>query len=536
MRLTATLLVLVTLLPSRPSWGQEAPTSGPSLHLAALRADLGATRRLIEAGADLNAKDAWGSTPLIVAATFGSTAVARALIEAGADVHATNSDGATALHAAAFLCRTAIVRLLLDHGANKYLRDNFGNTPRESVVAPFDDVKGIYESFAQGLGPLGFELDYEQVRVRRPEIAAMLRPRAGELAVVEYAPSPGNAWEVSTPEAQGLDPMLVAELYLDATGLSTLYGLLVIKNGHLIAEKYFNEGSMTQKALLQSASKSYTSALVGIALDRGCLSSVDQKMMQFFPELADRIVDPRKREISIRHLLQMRSGYPWEETDRAYWDAFLYGDLVRLIVDFPLISDPGTAFHYSNLSSHLLGVIVARACDTDLRSFAQEHLFSALGAEIGEWIRDRDGYYVGAAEMRFTARDAAKFGRLYLDGGEYGGKHVVPADWVRESLQRYSTDVTSGGIESGAVGRYLRHIGYGYQWWSATAGEHDLNLAWGHGGQLIVLVDDLDLIVVATAYPFYKQHDDESWRHERANLNVVGKFIASLPKGDEPTP
>lgn len=536
MKSVAAALALVTLLPSRPSWGQEMPPPGPSLQMAALRGDVGATRQLIEAGADVNAKDAWGSTPLIVAATFGKTEVARALIDAGADLHLRNNDGATALHAAAFLCRTAIVRLLLDHGANKYLRDNFGNTPRESVVAPFDDVRGIYEGFVQGLGPLGFELDYEQVRLSRPEIAEMLRPRANELATVEYAPSPGNAWEVSTPEAQGLDPMLVAELYLDATGLSTLYGLLVIKNGHLIAEKYFNEGSMTQKALLQSASKSYTSALVGIALDRGCLSSVDQTMLQFFPELADRIADPRKREITIRHLLQMRAGYPWEETDRAFWDAFLYGDLVRLIVDFPLVSDPGTTFHYSNLSSHLLGVIVARACDTDLKSFAQEHVFSALDAEIGEWIRDRDGYYVGAAEMRFTARDAAKLGQLYLDGGEYDGKHVVPADWVRESLQRYSEDVTSGGIESGDVGRYLRHIGYGYQWWSATAGEHDVNLAWGHGGQLIVLLDELDLIVVTTAYPFYKQHDDESWRHERAILNVVGKFIASLPKGDETSP
>ncbi|MGD2217204.1 MAG: ankyrin repeat domain-containing protein, partial [Gemmatimonadales bacterium] len=132
---------------------------------------------------------------------------------------------ATALHTAAFLCRTEIVEALLDKGANKYLRDNFGNTAAEAVADPFDDVKDIYDSFKKALGPLGLELDYEQIRANRPQIAEILRPRTEELEAVEYAPLPGDDWNVSTPTEQGLDPMLVAELYLDATGLSTLYGL-----------------------------------------------------------------------------------------------------------------------------------------------------------------------------------------------------------------------------------------------------------------------------------------------------------------------
>ena len=87
-------------------------------------------------------------------------------------------------------------------------------------------------------------------------------------------------------------------------------GCWLIKNGHLIAEGYFNEGSVDRKNQLQSATKSYTSALVGIALDQGCLSSVDQKMMDFFPEFTGQITDPRKEQITIRDMLQMRSGYP----------------------------------------------------------------------------------------------------------------------------------------------------------------------------------------------------------------------------------
>jgi CubicO group peptidase (beta-lactamase class C family) len=102
--------------------------------------------------------------------------------------------------------------------------------------------------------------------------------------------------------------MLVARLFYNAGKLETIYSLLVIKNGYLIAEDYFNEGSIDQVSARQSTTKSVTSALVGIALEQGCLTSVDQKMMDFFPELADQITDPRKNDITIQHLLQMRAG------------------------------------------------------------------------------------------------------------------------------------------------------------------------------------------------------------------------------------
>ena len=526
--LVVTLLIVVAYGQQEHSStenGQPSKPPGVSPHMAALQGDIDAIRQHIQAGSDLNEKDMFGSTPLIVAVTFGKTEVARALIEAGADMNIRNNDGSTPLHIAAFFCRTEIVKALLDKGANKYLRNNFGSTALDIVATPFDDDKGIYDSLGQALGPLGLELDYEQIKMTRPRIAEMLRPRTEDLEAVEYTPLPEDDWEVSTPAEQGLDPMLVAELYLDAAELETLYGLLVIKDGHLIAEGYFNEGAVWRKYNVQSVTKSYTSALVGIALDQGCLSSVDQKMMDFFPEFVGRIHEPRKEQITIRDMLQMRSGYPWEETDPVLWEALLSGDYLPLIADFPLISDPGTEFNYSNLTSHWLGVIVTRACDTDLKSYGQEHLFSPIGAEVGDWLKYGDGYYAGMAEIRFTARDMAKFGLLYLNHGEYEGNQVVSADWVRESLQTYSEDawVTK------KVGRYLRNIGYGYQWWSARVGDHHFNFAWGHGGQLIVLLDELDIIIVTTADPFYQQHDDQSWKHERANINLVGKFIKSLP-------
>jgi CubicO group peptidase (beta-lactamase class C family) len=355
-------------------------------------------------------------------------------------------------------------------------------------------------------------------------------PSTEDLLAVEYTPLPGDDWKVSTPSEQGLDPMLVAEVYYNADKLETMYSLLVIKNGYLIAEDYFNEGSVDQKDRLQSATKSYTSALVGIALKQGYLLSVDQKMLDFFPEVADQITDPRKEQITIRDLLQMRAGYPWEETDQALWDGLLSGYYVPLIEEFPLITDPGTEFHYSNLTSNWLGIIVDRATGTNLKAYAEENLFSPIGVEAGDWGTDAEGHNNGCGDLHFTARDAAKFGLLYLNDGEYEGNQVIPADWVKESLQRHSEDINLTGGFPANWGLSIGDIGYGYQWWSARVGDHHFDYAAGHGGQLIVLLDELDMIIVVTAYPFYLQHDDESWKHELANINLVGEFINSLPR------
>ncbi len=510
--------------------GQPAAPPVLSLHLAVLQGDIDAVRQHIEAGSDLNERDLFGSTPLVIAVTFGKTEAAGALLEAGADPEIKSNDGSAPLQIASFLGHTEIVRSLLDNGADVYSRNIAGSTAHDIAAASLDSDRAIYDQLAAALVPLGFKPDYERVEAARPAIAEMLRPRIEDLEAVVYAPLPGDDWKVSTPAEQGLDPMLVTELFLDASRLETLYGLLVIKNGHLVAEGYFNGGAVDQKGLLQSASKSFVSALVGIALDRGCLTSVDQKMMDFFPEFADQVTDPRKEQITIRDLLQMRAGYPWEESNDALWEALLSGDYLRRTVDFELINDPGAEFNYSNLSSHFLGVIVARACKTDLKSFGQEHLFSAIGAEIGDWRQDRDGYRIGGGEIHTTARDAAKFGLLYLNGGEWEGNQVVSADWVAESLQSYSPDAWIADARLRRLGRYFVDLGYGYQWWSATVGDSRVDYAAGHGGQYIVLVHDHDMVVVVTGDPFYIVHTSESWKHEQANMNLVGKFITSLPR------
>lgn len=119
----------------------------------------------------------------------------------------------------------------------------------------------------------------------------------------------------------------------------------------------------------------------------------------------------------------------------------------------------------------------------------------------------------------------AKFGLLYLNEGEYEGNQIIPADWVRDSLQTY----TVNEFEVTKIGRF-HDIGYGYYWWSANAGDHRVNFAWGHGGNLIVLVKDMDMVIVVTADPFYgKDAHFDAWKYEKANIELVADFINSLP-------
>jgi len=153
--------------------GKKPPRA--SLHAAALQGNLDAIRRHMDAGSNLNKKDAYGSTPLIVAATFGKTEVAGALIDAGADLTTTNNEGATPLHIAAFLCRAEIVKALLDKGADKNALNRAGRTALDSVSSPFDEVKGIYDGLTAALEPLGLKLDIERIKMTRPRIAEMLR-------------------------------------------------------------------------------------------------------------------------------------------------------------------------------------------------------------------------------------------------------------------------------------------------------------------------------------------------------------------------
>ncbi|MEL7339530.1 MAG: ankyrin repeat domain-containing protein [Bacteroidota bacterium] len=162
--------------PSPDTRANKNPNSPQrTIHEAAFLGDQKLMQAHIAAGTDLNQKDDFGSTPLIIATTFGKTAVAKQLIGAGADINATGADGGTALHGAAFYCRTEILAALLANGADLNIRNQYQATALESVAASFADVKMAYDQISEDLGPLGFKLDYDYLKATRPQVAEMIR-------------------------------------------------------------------------------------------------------------------------------------------------------------------------------------------------------------------------------------------------------------------------------------------------------------------------------------------------------------------------
>jgi len=153
----------------------EVKAPAEDITTATFLGKLKSVQQHINAGTDLNKKDDYGSTPLMIAATFGKIDVAKALINGGAKLNISNADGATALHIAAFYCRTEIVEALMKAGADKNLKNNLGATAQETVLAPFEMVKPIYEQLNKDLGPFGLKLDYEHLEKTRPTVANLLK-------------------------------------------------------------------------------------------------------------------------------------------------------------------------------------------------------------------------------------------------------------------------------------------------------------------------------------------------------------------------
>lgn len=148
-----------------------------TIHEATFMGNVEAVKAHVKAKTDLNQKDAYGSAPLSIAATFGKTEVAKLLIDSGADMNVKSADGSTPLHTSSFLCRVEIVKALLEKGADLTIRNNFGSTALESVSGPFQEVKMVYEQLSKNLGPFGLKLDFDYIEKTRPQVADMLKAK-----------------------------------------------------------------------------------------------------------------------------------------------------------------------------------------------------------------------------------------------------------------------------------------------------------------------------------------------------------------------
>ena len=271
----------------------------------------------------------------------------------------------------------------------------------------------------------------------------------------------------------------------DAGALPRLRSLLVSHQGVLVLERYYHGARATQLANIKSASKSVIAALVGIAIAKGHIRSVDQPIADYFPEL---LKDPerQKREITIADLLTMRSGL--ESTSGREYGAWVRSrNWVRYVLAQPLIDEPGTRVEYSTGTSHLLSAILTRATKMSTWQFAQRELARPLGFTLARWPQDPQGIYFGGNDMLMTPRQMLRFGELYANEGRAGDRQVVPREWVEKA--------------DDAVGRsrWGSDREYGHGFWIREIAGHRSYYAWGYGGQFIFVIPGLDLVVVTTS-------------------------------------
>jgi CubicO group peptidase (beta-lactamase class C family) len=296
------------------------------------------------------------------------------------------------------------------------------------------------------------------------------------------------AW--NTERIQALEAQLRASPHVRA--------LLMERRGASFA--YYQQGiTGSSRMNVASVTKSVVSLLVGIAIERGVIVSVEEPLAAFFPEHAHGPGAAALHRVTLRHLLTMSSGFARGTTYDDYIDFSrrLYAPgILAYALARPLAYEPGSRFQYDSFDTHLVALALARRLKVPLMEFAQEALFRPLGIDGAEWPVGQDGVPNGGAELRLTALEMLRIGQMMRAGGNWQGRQVVPAAFVREA--------TSRKIASHIPPRGRPELwGYGYQWWLSSVLDDELPAynASGFGGQFIYIVPALEVVVVTLTEP-----------------------------------
>ena len=309
-----------------------------------------------------------------------------------------------------------------------------------------------------------------------------------------------DGWTVSSLNEEGMDTGVIEQLtsqIMDGQ-FRGIHSLLIVKNGALVHEVYFGDYDTNSLHTIYSITKSISSALIGIAIDRGLINSPEDTVLSFFPRF--NIQDLNKKNINLHHILTLTSGLSWDEKTYPYSDSrntetqmVATNDWMKFVLDRPLHSEPGTEWIYNTGSVHLLSGIIWHISGMHADGFAEQYLFEPLGIHAYEWNKDPQGHPCTGGTLqglRLKLRDTAKFGYLFLNNGKWEDRQVIPDTWVEESTRKH-VDLESDR-------------GFGYLWWigSLTVNGREIPhfYAAGYGGQTIHIVPELDLMIVFTCW------------------------------------
>jgi CubicO group peptidase (beta-lactamase class C family) len=332
--------------------------------------------------------------------------------------------------------------------------------------------------------------------------------RSEENTLPTYWPTEG--WRSETPGKLDLDSLkLVAMVDQIKMSIPTIDSVLVIRHGYVAVEEYFGTFNATTKHHIYSCTKSVVSTLIGVALDRGEIASVDLGVLDLLTQYQPENINDWKKKLTLKNLLMMSSGLDSRDdyTDNWIWLDRLVNaeDAVKYSLDLNVTVQPGTVFKYTDANSHLLSAILIEKTGMATLAYAKKNLFDPLGIHDVMWRNDTSGRQWGFYGLYMTPRDMAKIGYLYLHEGSWDGRMIVSEEWVREATsKKIGADIFPG---------------YGYHWWVNESGGY--YTAMGYAGQFIYVFPEKDLVVVFTG------HGEENFENPR---RLVSEFILPAVK------
>ncbi|MFO7445660.1 MAG: serine hydrolase [Ignavibacteriaceae bacterium] len=268
----------------------------------------------------------------------------------------------------------------------------------------------------------------------------------------------------------------------------SIYNVIIEKNDSLIFRKYYNGKFDSSLVNIQSVTKSILAILIGIAIDKQILKSIDQKIAEYFPEINFED-DTLKKQITIRHLLNQTSGLRAENIiDLEGW--INSPNHVEYVLSFPLNSIPGELYNYNSAASHLLSVILQRAAKQSTEQFAADNLFKPLGIVHFKWEQLNDGYFDGGGLLSIWMRgdDLLKLGQLILNKGKWNNRHLVSEGWINELLNKSNKVPAHWGLKGSL---------HGMCWYTAVYKNIIVHFAMGYGGQYIFIIPQMKSVIVA---------------------------------------
>jgi CubicO group peptidase (beta-lactamase class C family) len=359
---------------------------------------------------------------------------------------------------------------------------------RDTVYGPISggQVNGQQISFLDGLGLTYVgTLDTGDIPARASGTAAGMLPMGGGQIVMS------GTWSLTRP-SNGVDTALVDLAFDNASQQPNMTSLVVARNGVIEKQAYFNGGGADVPKEVRSITKSVMSLLVGIAVDKGQISSLDQTLGQLLGSLGPS--NPTMSAITVRQLLTMTSGFGGNElaSPELYnlWAAA--PDQLTYLWDHPLVATPGTQFNYYTPNYYVLSRIVTRASGQSTYAFATSSLFTPLGITGSRtWQTDDSGYYNGGVGLWLSPKDMVAIGNMVLTNGLAGTNQVVSSSWIQNA--------TDSKVATTALGPISYETAYGYGWWRGKRNGIDYIFASGMGGQFIIVVPAKHLVVTAAA-------------------------------------